>query len=287
MFNGSQLGGRGGLAFGAGLTSAQQALQQGQPPLVPGVRIDLSNLRGTTRFNDLHEDLQKQIVAIDTFIQQQLDCKNQCDALVPAHQEMLSAIPNDADFCRRKLIGMEDAMESDIEKLSQVRELVKIDADHAKLSFKAIDNLRLPAQYHNAGIWAVRSTSTGAKTQVDGDGEAQDLVGFFSKTADELDGTLNKYRKNFSEIEYHLRSIESNTVQQTQALIAQRNGGSGGQDDPIQELAAALREFEMSILGVAGKVGAAREGMQSLQLGNFIGSSNGRSTNGRRTGGVY
>ena len=34
----------------------------------PGVKIDLSNLRPTTRFSDLHDDLKKQIETIDSFI---------------------------------------------------------------------------------------------------------------------------------------------------------------------------------------------------------------------------
>jgi nucleoporin p58/p45 len=37
----------------------------------------------------------------------------------------------------------------------------------------------------------------------------------------------------------------------------------------MDQLTGALRDFEESILGVAGKVGGAREGVQSLQLGRF------------------
>lgn len=39
---------------------------------MPGVRISVNELRGTTRFNDLHEELQKVIVNVDTFIHGQI-----------------------------------------------------------------------------------------------------------------------------------------------------------------------------------------------------------------------
>lgn len=56
--------------LGGGLSLGQTNNQNQQT--VPGVRIDLTNLRGTTRFNDLHEDLQKEISKLDDIIQGQI-----------------------------------------------------------------------------------------------------------------------------------------------------------------------------------------------------------------------
>jgi nucleoporin p58/p45 len=274
----------GGSRLGGGLNLGSQS-QQAQ--VVPGVRIDVSQMRGTTRFNDLHEDLQKQIMEMDNVIQAQIRMKNDCQAIMPKHAELLSHVPNDVEFCRRKLIGMEDAMETDAAKIAQVRELIKEDVEHAKLSFRAIDNLKLPAQYHTPGIWASKSTSNPNGTQ-NSESDAPDLVSFFSSTADELESTLQKYQRNFTEIEAHLRSLEASTAQQTQAIIAKRNGRSTSQENPMAELAAALFEFEQSIMGVAGRIGSAREGVQALQLGTFTGATDLRaSVNGGRKNGVY
>ncbi|PQE26308.1 nucleoporin nup49 nsp49 protein [Rutstroemia sp. NJR-2017a BBW] len=274
----------GGSRLGGGLNLGSQS-QQAQ--VVPGVRIDVSQMRGTTRFNDLHEDLQKQIMHYDNVIQAQITMKNDCEAIMPKHAELLSHVPNDVEFCRRKLIGMEDAMETDAAKIAQVRELIKEDVEHAKLSFRAIDNLKLPAQYHTPGIWASKSTSNPNGTQ-SSESDAPDLVSFFSSTADELEVTLQKYQRNFTEIEAHLRSLEASTAQQTQAIIAKRNGRSTAQENPTAELAAALFEFEQSIMGVAGRIGSAREGVQALQLGTFTGPTDLRaSVNGGRKNGVY
>jgi len=48
------------------LTMGQQNINAANT--IPGVRIDISNLRPTTRFSDLHDELKNQIEAVDTFI---------------------------------------------------------------------------------------------------------------------------------------------------------------------------------------------------------------------------
>lgn len=256
-----------------------------QPPqTVPGVRIDTANIRSTTRFNDLHEDLQREIINIDKIIQAQIQLKHDCDAIMPSHHGQLSNIPHDVDFCQRKIAGVEDSIETDAESISHIRNLVKTDAENAKLSFRAVDNLKLPPQYHTSGIWSAKSANTDARSQGSSEEGTQDLVGFFSAAADELAATLSRYQNNITEIEQHLRGVEANSAQQINALIARRNGGYGAQENPAQELAGALSEFEQSILGVAVEVGAAREGVQSLQLG-LVSSGNGRTTGKRR--GIY
>jgi nucleoporin p58/p45 len=83
--------------MGGGLSLGQSTNQQQQT--VPGVRIDVTNIRGTTRFNDLHEDLQKQISFLDDFIQAQIQLKNDCDAIMPSHDSQLAQVPNDVEFC--------------------------------------------------------------------------------------------------------------------------------------------------------------------------------------------
>jgi nucleoporin p58/p45 len=268
--------------FGGGLSLGQNNAQNQQS--VPGVRIDLSNLRGITRFNDLHEDLQKEISRMEDIIQGQIKLKNDCEAIMPAHDHQLAQIPNDVGFCNRKLVGVESAALSDVKAISFVRDFIKTDAEHAKLSFRAIDNLKLPPQYHNTGMWATKAQEN--RSQANGEDEAEDLVALFSTTADELATTLTKYQNNITEIERHLRGVEASSAQQINSFVAKRSGSSGGREDPVSELAAALREFEHSILGVAGKVGNVREGVQTLQLGGFTGSTNGKNQNGKRSG-VY
>lgn len=242
--------------------------QTAKQSVVPGVRIDLSNIRSTTRFNDLQETLQKEIADIDDRIQKCIRDYEAVEAFLPSHGELLSAIPTDVSFVSRKSEGAHRALESDIDAINQLHELIKTDADNARLSFKAIDNLKLPVQYHQTGLWS-KGGSTGA-----GDANAEsnsDLITFFSKTADEMDTMMNRFEKNLGEIEVHLHGVQGNMMEALQRAAAGNRPGQNGVDENVLELAAVLREFEEGILKVAGKVGGLKEGITELQLKDFMG----------------
>ncbi|KAI0198125.1 hypothetical protein F4808DRAFT_473066 [Astrocystis sublimbata] len=265
----STMGLGGGLGFG--LTMGQPNAQ----PTVPGVRIDVSNLKGTTRFNDLQEDLQKIVEQADNFIAEQVRRKQEVDSFMSGHREMLESIPDDVTFISRKYDGARNALESAAQSIEAARILVNQDADNARLSFRAIDNLKLPQQYHTSGFWSPRQQASGnANAETDG----QDLVGFFSKTADEMGEQAQKYDRNLTEIESHMHGVSDNLVEQLQRMMATKNNGSSGVDERIQELVSVLRDFEQGILKVAGDVGSAREGVTRLQLGDFM--DNKHNTNG-------
>ncbi|CAK7204696.1 hypothetical protein SEUCBS139899_007455 [Sporothrix eucalyptigena] len=285
-----------------GSTAAQpQQQQQQQQQIVPGVRIDLSNLKGTTRFNDLQESLQKDIIAFDSLIQSYIEQKNQVEAFLPAHSESLEAIPGDVRFVARKYDGVSGAMASDLQAIQSLRETVKQDAEHAQLSFKALDNQKLPAQFHTSGLWSTGTggpkkngrgrdgaggddRSDGKASDRNGDGGGRtDLINYFSHTGDEIGQQLRKLESNLGEIEVHMYSVQAGLLEQLQRIAASSNGasaspaagdngeGSSSSDDKVAELAAVLRDFEESILTVASVVGSARESMTGLQLGDFLG----------------
>ncbi|GAW23405.1 hypothetical protein ANO14919_129640 [Xylariales sp. No.14919] len=262
-----------GGSLGFGLTMGQPNAQ----PTVPGVRIDLTNLKGTTRFNDLQEDLQKVIEKADCFIMEQIRRKEEVDSFMSGHRQMLETIPDDVTFVSRKYDGARNALESAAQSIEAARILVNQDADSARLSFRAIDNLKLPQQYHTSGFWSPRQQASGnANAETDG----QDLVGFFSKAADEMGEQMKKYERNLTEIELHMHGVSDSLVEQLQQAMAAKNSGSSGADARIQELVGVLRDFEQGILKVAGDVGSAREGMTRLQVGDFM-------THDRDTTGVY
>ena len=245
--------------------------------------MDWTNIKSITRYNDLHEDIQKTLDHIDNVISLQIRHKNECEAMMPRHEEQLSNVPSDVEYCTRKLKGMQDIMEDDAEAVDILRDQIKKDAEHAKLSFRAIDNLKLPPQYHNSGHWPSKGSGGDNRSQGTGASDARDIVGYFSESADELTSKLAKYQKNIAEIELHLRGVEASTAQQIHTYISRRNGAAGAQSDEIQELAESLQDFERGILNVAGKVGSTRESVQSLQLGAFMGPTNGSTTNEKRS----
>jgi len=262
----------GGLSFGQSTTTNPQT------PSVPGVKINVENLRPTTRFNDLHEDLQKMIEGIDNTIQAHMQQKHQCDAIMPKHEEQLKAIPQDVDYCTRKGNDVDIALADDAEGIFQVKKLVQLDTESAKLSFHAIENLKLPPQYQQLGPWSGASSTSAANTAL-----SSQLPNFFLKEADEMLGTLEVYTKNMTEIEAHLRDVEARAVHQF--MQSQSRAQNDDQNEPIRELAATFRDFEHGILNVAGKVVGLREEVDQIKRVGLLTAPGGNNDNVRR--GVY
>ncbi|KAH7625420.1 hypothetical protein B0T09DRAFT_294775 [Sordaria sp. MPI-SDFR-AT-0083] len=298
---------------GLSLSMGQNTTTQQQQSA--GSKIDLAALRSTTRFSDLTDSLQAQLTQIDDSIQKCISDCSAINAFLPGHESQLSSIPVDVSFVSRKSEGAAGALNSDVLAIASLKETVKKDAANAKLSFKSIDQLRLPGGYWQAGLWsssaaggASRSgagqqqgdnsgtpktsatkSSTGQKTgqQEDEEAEAesnQDLLGYFSKTADEMDEMMKRFERNLGEIEVHLHGVQGNVLEQLQRAafgqqkqLAQGGGqdsamnGDGQVDHRVVELAGVLRDFEESILKVAGVVGGVKEGITELQLRDFMG----------------
>ena len=244
-------------------TAAQQT--------VPGVRIDLSNLKPTTRFNDLYEGLQKEIENVDAFILRQMELHGECESAMPSIAEKIVSMPGDVELCGRKLEALERALETDAAAIDSARDLVKSEADDARLSFKAIHSLRIPAQFHSSSPWTVPGANAPTSLSAEDDKTASaDLVSYFSKQADDMGRKLEGLTKNLREVESYLGRLEAHQSAQVQAarMSHGRDGGMKSADEQVRELAGVLREFEGGILGVAGKVGAAREGVQEVMLGD-------------------
>ena len=258
-------------------TSIGQYSQQQQS--VPGVRVDLSGLRLTTRFNDLYEDVQKVVEGVDNFVLSQIAHQETCEQVMPRIESIFSYIPNDVEFCSQKLDALQQSLESDADHIESSKNLVKKDAADARLSFKSIQNLRVPQQFQHASLWNVPAAPQSVNLNLpDGDveeGASVNLVSYFSKQADEMSKTLESYKRSVEEVEAYLRGMEANTNQQVQRVqfTRGRDGGERSADDQVRELAAVLREFENGILGVADKLGGAREQVQAVMLGEGIGRS--------------
>ncbi|KAL9580089.1 MAG: hypothetical protein Q9212_004700 [Teloschistes hypoglaucus] len=241
---------------------------------VPGVRVNISELRPTTRFTDLHEQLQSVIENIDVFIQQQMKFQQECAALNPSIHEQCRDIPGDVDVCTKALDTMQQALENDAAAISKAKTLTKGDVANAKLSFTAVENMAVPQQYQATNVWALPLASRDAGPSLLADEEAKDgegsvnLVSFFSAQADEMSKSLDNYRKNIIEVEAYLKGIEGNTMQQMQQLSFTQGPDNQrkGAEDQVRQLAAVFKEFENGIINVASKVGGVRESVQEVVL---------------------
>lgn len=200
--------------------------------------------------------------------------QGECEFLMSSVDQKSSPIPNDVEYCGKTLETLQIALENDAEAIAHAKTLVTNDAADAKLSFKVIEALKMPQQFHHFALWQGQNSSHAVEPSLLNQSDttrSKNLVSYFSRAADNMAQILSKYKANISEVEIYLRSLEVNLGQQVQQMASMRgrDGGAKNSDDQIRELAAVLREFETGILGVAGKVGGTREEVQELTLGNF------------------
>ncbi|KAF9694321.1 hypothetical protein EKO04_007589 [Ascochyta lentis] len=232
------------------------------------VNIGLESLRGTTRFNDLAPELQAQIQAFDEGIQRKIGYCNQIRETLPNSEAEIATIAPDVAYIETFLSTVEVGLDNDSANIAHLRELVKKDAGDATLSFRAIENQRLPAQFHyrNGTNLTASSTKTPATAALDDDDPTKpvDLMGYFNRRTGELGRTLDVYQRQIREIEGHLRTMEAGTLEKAQQLMGSRSAPR----DQRRELVEALKAIEGAILDSAKKVGQVRDEVTKQTLGN-------------------
>ncbi|OJJ44961.1 hypothetical protein ASPZODRAFT_134382 [Penicilliopsis zonata CBS 506.65] len=285
--------------FGNKPTGIQQPQQQpaAASTVVPGVKIDLSNLLPTTKFESCADEIKDSIERMDAFILNQIKMCNEITYLFPTLESEWSTIPNDVEFVQGKLDTIQHALENDASDIDQLRNLVARDAAEAQVAFRSIDTLKLPMQYQTAGgagwwsaqdqklpdrqsLRSTRKNTLALPDEVEGDpstatsinGIPVNLVDYFSQRSDEMGSVLDRYKRNLKDIEDHLHNVELTLSRQINEFVASRNreGAAGGGGTPISalnDLAAVLGDVESGILGVASRLGSVKEQVQEVVLG--------------------
>ena len=313
LFSSSQVSQAGSLLGGSNQGVASQpaaTLNLGQQSTLgtssSGARIDLEHLRPTTKFDQLTEDLQREILNLDTAILNEINRCNEVSNLLPAIAATGSNIPNDVAYVTQKLEEVETGLENDAEEIQDLKEnVVKKDANEAKVCFREVDRLKMPAQYqasvtgpagsvsgvyggHGLSGWwnhpqtlqrSIRggSGTGGSRTlQLPGDededalaGAPTNIVDFFDRKTDEMRKALAENTSLLTEIEEFVMSVENKIVVKQREVMGRDGRATGlqGEDDPISLLRYVFGEFERSLYEVADKVGSVRDGVQELVLG--------------------
>jgi nucleoporin p58/p45 len=248
-----------------------------QPTATPATKLDWSNVRNTTRFNDLTDEAKQDIEKIDKLISEQEQFCKQIEAFLPNHQSKLQTLGPDVDLITEKLEEVDRSLAVDAQGVQQDKNITEKDEIDIARCIRIIDNLRMPAQY----IYRPAANS-GRQPQPPAWDETYDvdLVGnYFQPLTQDMARLLAVYSGHMAEIENHMGTIEQSAVNQAQQLGAQRSGLGGQRDvgaDSVRQLADTLRGFEASILAAAGKVGACRENVNELVLGKLAGSQSAR-----------
>ncbi|KAI9865263.1 MAG: hypothetical protein M1824_003415 [Vezdaea acicularis] len=259
------------------------------PSTVPGVQINLSTLLPTSRFSDLHPDLQSQIILLEEHITTQTTLSDELSVFAPAHADALANIPNDVSFVARKVSNISAALEGDAVSVREAQGILRRDIAEAKLAFRAQDALRLPAGYASLSAPPGTANGTGptkdartngntpsataSSTTTGEDGDVpRSLIEYFSLKLEDMKQLLAAYGMRMREIEEHLRVVEGRMLAEMQAL-ARRRGGLGSAQDGAEDQLVVLRmvfeDLERGLLAVASRVGGVREEVTALEMPAF------------------
>ncbi|KAH6683616.1 hypothetical protein F5X68DRAFT_223285 [Plectosphaerella plurivora] len=248
----------GGL-FGGGLTMGQSTNQQ----TVPGVRIDLANVKGTTKFSDLTPELQKQVEQCDNIIQTFKGHADQIAQFRAGHTGDLERLTHDVNWLQRKFDGVKTTLEDDVKVVANLKDLIKSDADIAKAAFKGAEQLKLPAHYHTTWLTASKPAEKTPERD-EGDPDLEDCITLFSKEAGRLDELHRFQVQKIREMEQHMPGVENGLYERMRAL---RDGApqfpAFGYAVELLDVTKALGD---EIVRAAGVIIETREKLTEIQL---------------------
>lgn len=221
--------------------------------------------------------------------------------MLPAIESSGANLPNDVVYVTQKLEEVKVGFENDAEEIAELKEkVVKKDAREAQVCFRAVDKLKMPAQYQNqyqdqsgggvyggsgiSGWWnnpktlqrSVRGTNgVGGSRSLPLPGDEDDdeagapanMVDLFGKRTEEMGTTLKNNRDLLKEIEDFVESVETKIVHRERELMDERNGNRQPEDQ-VRMLRYVFGAVEKSLYDVADKVGGARDGVQELIMGS-------------------
>lgn len=255
-----------------------------QTATVGGVKIDMSEMRGTTRFQDCVDSIQMQLEQIDAMIRKQEEFCRGIQAFVGKHEENLDSLGPDVEYIKSKVEEVEAVLVQDAHAVEVERKAAEADRKDFDRCERIVENLKLPPGYHipnvaqSMRIVRPASGSDGRKAS-DQESYDTDLIGnYFLPLTSDMKKRLDTYATNLSEIEDHIKVIEASAISHAQKLAAKRAGLNAARytgDETVRELTETLTGFGHSILGVASKVGECREGVNELVLGKLRANRNG------------
>ncbi|KAK6211190.1 nucleoporin NUP49/NSP49 [Colletotrichum tabaci] len=239
-----------------GLTMGQSTTQQ----TVPGVRVDISNIKGTTRFNDLEQSIQSEMENCDMMIQRFMAHASEIRGFMAAHGGDLGQLTTDVNWLQRKYEGVKTTLDEDIVTLAHLKDLVKSDADIAKMAFAGADQLKLPAHYHQT--WLTRGGSGGNTTNGSPDRNVEDVLTLFSNEADRLKELHQFQVQKIKEMEQHMPGVEHGLYERVRALRDQTQVPAFNM---VLDLLETIKMMGDKIYEAAGAIVDVREKLSQLQ----------------------
>ncbi|KAF8438716.1 hypothetical protein BGX38DRAFT_1273654 [Terfezia claveryi] len=238
----------------------QQSNQQAPPG---GVKVDAYNLAPYHKFHELSDPIRIEIEAAEKYIVSEIQKSESLSAFFPEHRDMVTSVRSDAELMERKLITTNSFLQSDAAALETLVKHQKEDDQHASLSVRTLDLLRLPhasrliQQQQQSAVAAASGGVPGAGAPAPGGtgqpGFAAEVFGplptmsststnesditsnaaminYFNRVGSEMEARLQQFSESLGEVEASLRSVEVQAARKlAQRGVIHEVGGNGAQ----------------------------------------------------------
>lgn len=196
--------------------------------------------------------------------------KDEIGQFMPQHEKDVEQLSKDVKFVETKFKTVQVALNRDIQTVKILQDLTKKSITDAQLSFKATDNLKLPAHYHQTGLFA-GPTPAADSTKSDSamaHASAQDLITYFNRICDDVEKYKKRLDEYRSEIEKDMPGVENGLYEQIRTLRERKSAGTGlAVQNQLTQVLSAVRETGNAIIAQAGQIADTRERLSRLQAG--------------------
>ncbi|KAI6777763.1 nucleoporin NUP49/NSP49 [Emericellopsis cladophorae] len=251
--------------FGASQTQpqSQQQQQPQQQQQQSATQINYADIRPRTRFDDLRQPIQDEITLIEKGITRVIKMKDQISQFMPQHGVDVEQLARDVAFVEQKYRTVQNALQGDVVNVKGLQDRSKRNISDGQLNFRAVDNLKLPMHYHQTGLFK----ADGSKEP---SGDAQDLISYFNRIADDVERQHRKLEEYRVAIERDMPGVENGLYEQVRAIRDRHEEEGSGVAEQLGQVLSALREMGTAIINEAGKIADTRERLSRLQAGTYL-----------------
>ncbi|KAF3941793.1 hypothetical protein ABW19_dt0205448 [Dactylella cylindrospora] len=234
----------GGL-FGSSTAQQPQASLFGQPQQqqqAQAVEMNFSNMRGTTRYEELHQDVRSILDFLDDYIQKAIGISQELTARSVGHKEAMESVDADVELVSRKLGYTSAFLNSDGHAVGQLHNASNQLINTAALSTRTIDILRLPISQRSHYLSSHHTSNP-----------EYSLLPYFEEKTAEIESKAQNFLASVGEVERTVEAIERDV-----------GAVNTTAENKAKDVAKAEKVVFQGMVSVAGKVADINEDLQKL-----------------------
>ncbi|KAK6531080.1 hypothetical protein TWF281_007905 [Arthrobotrys megalospora] len=233
--------------FGSSAAQQPQASLFGQPQTQTqvqpqAVEMNFSNMRGTTRYEELHADVRSLLDFLDDYVQKAIGISQELSARSVTHKDTMESVDDDVEHVSRKLGFTTTFLNNDGHSIGQLHNASTQLINTAALSTRTIDILRLPISQRSHYL-STHHTSN----------PEYSLIPYFEEKTGELEGKATNFLAAVGEVEKTLEAVERDVGQVNMSA-----------ESKVREVVKAERVVFSGMLAVASKVATVNEDLKTL-----------------------